>query len=217
MARIALHTTEKRVRTNGLATLGQSELQVEVASDDLVPDAERLLNFVVNYLRDSDRHILNGETFAYGYWLLKFIKDKGVLEAWEYNSTATDFIRGGSLTLTYWRDQQRICQRFGGDFQPPIADRLTVIDEGVLAGWPVEGVRYPSPSHMSGWWITSNKYNGNIETLRKEHTYHITAARPDLAQYLALPFGFRFSLNEKHVDVWFDQKVASEPVDASEA
>ena len=47
---------------------------------------------------------------------------------------------------------------------------------------------------MSGWWLITEKYDGNIESLKHEHTYHVTAARPDLASFLALPYGFRFDL-----------------------
>jgi hypothetical protein len=39
--------------------------------------------------------------------------------------------------------------------------------------------------------------------------YHLTAARPDLARYLALPFGFRFD-QASGEDVWFDEQVARE-------
>jgi len=59
---------------------------------------------------------------------------------------------------------------------------------------------------MSGWWITTDLYNGDIKTLRREHTYHVTAARPDLAKYLALPEGFRFNLSVAE-EVWLDEKV----------
>jgi hypothetical protein len=46
--------------------------------------------------------------------------------------------------------------------------------------------------------------------LKREHLYHVTAARPDLAEYVALPYGFRFDLSQGQ-DVWFDPKVASQP------
>jgi hypothetical protein len=74
----------------------------------------------------------------------------------------------------------------------------------------VQGIRYPSPDHMSGWWITTDRYDGNIKSLRYEHTYHVTAARPALAKYLALPDGFRFNFSAGE-EVWFDEKVL-EPV-----
>jgi hypothetical protein len=62
----------------------------------------------------------------------------------------------------------------------------------VLQGEAVQGVRYPSHEHMSGWWITTDRYAGNIGLLTQEHLYYLTAARPDIARHVALPFGFRF-------------------------
>ncbi len=84
-----------------------------------------------------------------------------------------------------------------------------IVSDGVMEGDAVQGIRYPSPPHMSGWWITTDRYNGQIESLRNEHLYHVTAVRPDLARYVALPFGYRFDL-ATHEDVWFDANVASE-------
>ena len=129
------------------------------------------------------------------------------MEVWEYKADATDFIKGANLTLRYWRDQHVTCKLLGAEFHPPRPDKLTVISDGVLEGAAVEGVRYPSPDHMSGWWITTGLYNGDIKTLKRQHTYHVTAARPELARYLALPAGFRFDLlaTEK---VWLYEKVA---------
>jgi len=53
-----------------------------------------------------------------------------------------------------------------------------VVTDGVFEGDPAEGVRYPS------------------------------ARRPDLARFLALPFGFRFT----GADAWLDPEVADRPV-----
>jgi hypothetical protein len=196
------------MRTEGLNTIGHPEITVEFNDSELTREAEAFLNYVSDYLTKSGRKLGTGETMAYGYWITKF-QDAGpnVLETWEYDAPATEFVKGASLTLRYWKDQHAICKEYGADFQPPRPDKLTVISKGVLEGLPVQGVRYPSPDHMSGWWITTDQYDGNIDSLKHEHTYHVTATRPDLAKYLALPPGFRFDLSSFE-DVWFDEKVA---------
>ena len=56
----------------------------------------------------------------------------------------------------------------------------------------VQGVRYPSPPHMSGWWITTDLYDDDITSLKTVHACHVTAVRPEQARYLALPPGWRF-------------------------
>jgi hypothetical protein len=85
-----------------------------------------------------------------------------------------------------------------------------MVSKGVLEGEAVQGVRYPSPSHMSGWWITTDQYDGNAKSLSREHIYHLTHARPDLAKYIALSFGFCFNLEDGE-RVYFDQEVANSP------
>lgn len=111
----------------------------------------------------------------------------------------------------YIKDQQlRLCKEY--DVLPLLLDynQLVVVSDGVLEGDPVEGVRYPSPEHMSGWWITTDRYNGDIGTLKTEHAYHILEKRPDLAKYMLLPYGFRFRVGTTEEDVWFDENVLNE-------
>lgn len=202
--------SEFSVRTAGLISSGHCELRAEVRDSELLGEAEKLLYFIANYLSVSGNRIRPGETMSYGYWLVKFQSGGSkLLEVWEYNLEATEFVKGANLTLRYWREQHLICQQHGAEFRPPRPDTLTVVSEGVFEGLPVQGVRYPSPEHMSGWWITTDQYNGDINSLKREHTYHLTATRPELAKYLALPEGFRFDLSVTE-DVWLDEKVASE-------
>jgi hypothetical protein len=79
----------------------------------------------------------------------------------------------------------------------------------VREGDHVEGVRYPSPEHMSGWWITTDRYDGDIKSLTLHHLHHLVQWRPDIAPYLALPFGYRFALRDGE-HVWFDEVAANE-------
>lgn len=88
----------------------------------------------------------------------------------------------------------------------PAPDQLVVISEGVYEGDVVEGVRYPSPEHMSGWWLTTDRYDGNIKSLKNVHFRHIAEMRPDISDFLRLPFGYRFFSGDG--SAWFDQKVA---------
>lgn len=203
-------TFEKKgltVATQRLVEIGHPELRVEVGTPSLLNEGESFLRFVTDYLLRGEKTLRPGETLTYGYWLTKFESlSPDVLEVWEYNAEATEFVKGASLALTYWRDQHSVCRKYGAEFQPPRPDLLTVVSEGVLEGRTVQGVRYSSPEGMSGWWITTDLYDGDVSTLKHEHTYHVTAVRPDLAKFLALPVGFRYDLSI-HEDVWFDRGV----------
>jgi len=200
-----------RVSTDGLLRKGQAELAITVPSADLLREAESFLRFVAKYLNETHAKITSGQTLNYGYWLVKFQPSgENGLEVWEYNSDGTEFVHGGALALRYWRDQHAICETYGANFDPPNPERLTVVSEGVTEGDVLEGIRYPSPEHMSGWWLLGPEYNGDVKTLKTIHTYHVTSARPDLVQYLALPSGFRFDIR-KGERVCFDPEGANQP------
>ena len=178
----------------------------------LIHEAESFLRFVCDYVICNHTRIQSGQTVAYGYWLTKFIlNEDGVLETFEYSPDATSFVRGTALTLTYWRDQHAVCAEVNAAFDPPLPDRNAALSIGVYEGNPVEGVRYPSPEHMSGWWLTTDRYDGDIKSLKVVHLYHVTAARSDLARYLALPAGYRFRQSSYgKSEIWFDETVIKE-------
>jgi hypothetical protein len=69
-----------------------------------------------------------------------------------------------------------------------------------------QGVRYAMERAMSGWVLSTDRYDGDVRSLRVEHAYHITASRPDLACFLALPFGYWFDVDGS---VGFDAEAAA--------
>ncbi len=212
-SKVTYVTEGLQVRTQGLMSPSQKELQVRVSEPALVPEGEAFLRYVATYLQEQSTSIHPGQTLNYGYWLVKFQEiDDRTLEIWEYNAEGTGFVPGATLSLTYWRDQQLVCRQFNALFTPPRADKLAAVSDGVVEGDPVQGVRYPSPEHMSGWWLTTGRYTGDVASLRVEHLYHITAARPDLARFLALPYGFRFAWEVEGRGegyVWFDEEAVN--------
>ncbi len=111
------------------------------------------------------------------------------------------------------KSQKECCEHYSAEFSPIVPTQLVTISKGIYEGVvPVEGVRYPSPSHMSGWWLTTDEYDGNLDSLVTVHFQHIIEKRPELALYMALPFGFRFILGGDSESVWFEQEVADETV-----
>jgi hypothetical protein len=110
-------------------------------------------------------------------------------------------------------NQRECCEHYGAQYQRVDQSQLVTISKGIYEGvTPVEGVRYPSPLHMSGWWLTTDEYDGNIDSLVTVHFKHIIEKRPELALYMALPFGYRFTLGGESEHVWFDQEVANDSI-----
>jgi hypothetical protein len=203
---IHLHRTDGGIETVGLAASQSNELVVRV-TPGLVDEARALLERTVAYALDSGRKLASGETMTVGSWLVRFTEVRqGTLALWEVDSGGDEFVAGVERTLTLWRDQNRVCAAVGAEFDPPLYDRMAIVSDGVLDGDPAEGVRYPSPDHMSGWWLTTDRFNGDPGTLGGEHVHRVCSARPDLGDYLALPPGWRF--DTRSGSAWFDQVVA---------
>lgn len=202
---IAIQLSGLTCKTDGLSKTFGYEISATVSSPSLIKDCEQFIEFVLAYILDG--HVINsGETIGYGYWITKALNnDHGDLEFWEYNAGATDYIFGITNTLHYWQGQHQICEQASSVFIPPRADQMIVISDGVYEGEIVQGVRYESPKHMSGWWITTDRYNGDVTSLKTVHAYHLTEKRPDLVKFLALSVGHRFYSDNGEVK--FDQKV----------
>lgn len=211
LSSVSIRSSGSRLVTDGLARLGHAELALQVRDPGIIPEGEELLQYLAGYLRTGQERLRDGETISYGYWLLKVRSTaEGILEILERTPDGDSFVVGASQALSYWRDQHRICEEAGAIFTPPRPDVLAAVAKGVMDGEPVEGVRYPSPQHMSGWWFFTDRYKGDINTVKTEHLYHVTAARADLAPFIALPAGYRFS-QKADSRMWFDPAVASEP------
>ncbi|MBC8798477.1 hypothetical protein H0S63_22100 [Shewanella algae] len=189
----------------GLEPLVGYELCVSSSDKTLSQECFDFIKFVADYILNN-RVIQHEETFLYGYWLTKvFLTDGHKLVFYEYNLEATDFIFGITNTLHFWKTQHEVCMTVNAEFSPIRPDQLVVISDGVYEGEPTEGVRYPSPQHMSGWWLTTDLYNGDINTLKTVHAHHVAKKRPDLVKYFGLPFGYRFFAREN--DIWFDSNI----------
>lgn len=168
-----------------------------------------MLETLARYQIESGVAIRGNEKVCHGYWTLQMKSmGEGLLDVWESSADGTRYVPGAELTLTYWIQQHEACRLAGGAFSPPLPDQKIAVSAGVLAGvQPVEGVRYPAPPHMSGWYLTTDQYSGNVRDLQIEHLYHLTAARPELARYIALPPGYRFFLAGAKESVVLDEAV----------
>jgi len=103
-------------------------------------------------------------------------------------------------------EQESACNKYGVSPTFPTFNQNIVISKGVYEGLGIEAVRYPSPNHMSGWWLTTELYDNNVDSLMNVHYYHVAFKRPDILRYLALPNGYRFYINNEENEIWFDKK-----------
>lgn len=194
-------------KTLGLINSIDYELKVKVSSSS---DSNYLylIKYVIDYISAEKAVILPNQTIAFNSWVLNFIEvEKQVLEIYELSICKNDFITGAEYSLKLLDNQVSICEKFSSKFSFPSIKQKIVISKGVLDNLGVEAVRYPSPQHMSGWWITTDLYNGDINTLLQVDFYELSIKRPDLLKYLALENGFRFFVDNNDEEVFFDDEV----------
>ncbi|AUO45739.1 immunity protein Imm33 domain-containing protein [Pseudomonas ogarae] len=192
------------LKTEGLAERFDYEVSVMVDDPGLKEGAIDFIDLVVRYVEAGYR-VAPDETLGYGCWVTKMhLNDKRELLFFEQSPVTGVYVPGISTTLRLWAEQHAVCERAGADYAAPTFDQMIVISDGILEGDPADGVRYPSPEHMSGWWLTTDRFDGSVKNLKTVHTQHVAVSRPDLVRFLALPFGYRF--HGATNDVWLDEK-----------
>lgn len=203
-------TVEVQGRVIFSVGLSGSDVELTVPDRSWLDDGETLVRSVVRNVEYRRQPLVAGETFRYGYWSVRFFQaHSGRLSISELSPDATQLVPGADLALRYWRNQHEVCERFGAQFQPPLPEQMVALSAGVYEGDVVQGVRYRAPEHMSGWYVTTTRFSGDVSTLAVEHMHHLTEKRPDLARYIALPGGYRFDTTGGVDDVWFDTGVAA--------
>ncbi|MCM3630406.1 hypothetical protein M3194_24030 [Paenibacillus glycanilyticus] len=193
------------IGTNGLSKMIEKEFIISIkkrSHDEYV----ELIRYLIDYVIDSKPSIKPDQTIAYHSWLLKCCElSKLNYEIWEVQSNGEGFEEGADYAIKVVQEQKQECQKYGANPQFPIFNQMMVISKGVYEGLAVDAVRYPSPDHMSGWWLTTDLYDENIESFMNVHYYHVAFMRPEIIKYFALPYGYRFYKTDNEQDIWFDE------------
>jgi hypothetical protein len=85
---------------------------------------------------------------------------------------------------------------------------MVAVAAGVLEAEAVEGIRYPAPEEMTGWYLMPAAKDTPDE-FNLIHAIHLFETRPDIARFLALPPGWSFDTTGSG-QVWFDPLVAED-------
>ncbi|MBI5362233.1 MAG: hypothetical protein HZA53_03575 [Planctomycetes bacterium] len=195
------------LQTLGLTRADGRELRILAPFHEHRELAEQLLRWLADYMQTSTRPVLVGETVVCGYAVLKLdSSDPAYLDLHELINDGSESRLGVSGTLRVFDEQRRACVNAGVAYDPPSPARLAAVGEGVLDGLPAWGMRIPSPDHMSGWWIGTERTAEDYSNVRPVHLYHVTNSRPDLVKFLALSTGCRFDQRDQD-RAWFDAEL----------
>lgn len=209
MKTYSLIELEKEFVTQGLTDLTGKEFSINKKSL-LKDDVEIIVNYIVKYVGEETKQIKDLETFGCGSWMIQFVFNGMYIELHELKNV----IKGINYyefdltqTIGFYKEQLSLCMDNKVEPVIPLIGQKISVSKEIYEGREVNGVRYNAPNHMTGWYLTSNSFDGDINSLVVDHLYHILKERPDLAKYLALPPGYRFYKDEKEEEAWFDESV----------
>lgn len=189
------------VKTKGLSSYIGKELRM-VKGKNSLEDYENVIDYIVNYIKKNNPKIIENQNIGYYSWMLQFrSEDQNYFDIYEVNFNGSGFNTGCDTAISIVKSQSEICSFYKLPAQFPNFNQMVVISKGVYEGKDIEAIRYDSPENMSGWWLITDDYDDNIESLMTVHFYHVAFGRPDILKYLALPFGYRFLMENGNVSV----------------
>lgn len=170
-----------------------------------------LLFFLIDYILNDHPRINDNDTISYGLWLLKFVKIDNLYKIYELDDTFESWQEGADNAIYYIEQQKTVCKEEAVEFTVPFFSQYIAISEGVLEGERVQGIRYREPEHMSGWYLTTPKYDGNIANMMVVALQEFVVKRKDLIQFLALPYGYVFEITADDMcQIW---RASADPQD----
>lgn len=102
-----------------------------------------------------------------------------------------------------------LCRAAGVPPLVPDGLQMVAVTRAAMDGEVVEGMRYGGSSRFSGWFLVApgDPLELNPGIVVTIHALHLFEERPEVARFLALPAGWRFTTRGRGA-VWFDPEVA---------
>lgn len=197
--KFAINRVETGSHTEGLAHATGYELQLEVRDPQLLDACANLTRFLGEYFSDPEIELRPGDRLDWASALL--ISRQLDEHAYTFDELSYDgetVSQGVQETVSVWSQQSLVCEEYHSAFTACRYGALIAVSPGLLESCgTVIGTRYPAPSHMSGWWLFTEDYDGSIDgfsTMKPTETFRVLSKRPEIAPLLALNVGFVFRL-----------------------
>ncbi len=110
------------------------------------------------------------------------------------------------------KKQEEICERYEALYLASPFDTIIGVAIDTLedkSRMPIHGLRLPIASNgLATWYIYAGEYSDADDFYKPIHIGHLLELCPQVLQYLGLPPGWRFLIDDKgYEDVWYDEKV----------
>jgi hypothetical protein len=108
-------------------------------------------------------------------------------------------------------NEQVVCERHGVAPHTPAPGSKLGLALSTIGSQPINGLRHQEESGTNGWYIWCGaEMLKDPEFFSPLHIEHIADRLPIVSDYLSLPPGYRFQIDDKgYEDVWFDPELAN--------
>lgn len=105
--------------------------------------------------------------------------------------------------------EQTVCEWAGVEPVIPGVGTKLGIALSTIGKQPINGLRHKVENGTNGWYIwCGSEMSKADDFFSPMHVEHISEYLPTVQEYLNLPPGYRFLIDEgNHEDVWFDQEL----------
>jgi hypothetical protein len=113
-----------------------------------------------------------------------------------------------NIEKEFLEKQKIVCRRFDTDFFASSFDKIIGValksfDEDRM---PINGLRHPIENEQStSWYIWAGEYSDDDNFFQPVHISHLLEICPKAINYLGLPSGWRFLVDNNYDDVWYDE------------
>src|SRR5689334_13987647 len=113
-----------------------------------------------------------------------------------------------NIELEFIIKQNIVCKKYNTEYVSATFDKLIgiAIKSFEMFQMPINGLRHPSENnHSAGWYLWAGEYSDADDFFQPIHIKHLLEICPKAINYLGLPPGWRFLLDNKYEDVWYDK------------
>lgn len=194
--------------TEGIESILNKEFRIKKGNFN-ESEVQYVIDYILKYVITENKILKDKDTFEFGSWLLQFVSNGDYFEIYELENVLAGkniYKEGIDIAIEIYRIQSSLVKE-GIAPQIPKFSQKIALTEDIYNGSEINGVRYGAPSHMTGWYLTSNSYKGDIKRLIVDYLYFIINNRFDIVKFLALPTGYRFYKDSEEEGFWFDDQI----------
>ena len=101
--------------------------------------------------------------------------------------------------------QESLCKAQGSAFMPVEGTDKVGLAVATLGLAPINGLRHPLSGDTTGWYIwCGEQFSESADFFYPICVDHLIEKLPSVADFLALPPGYRFLMADGYRDIWLD-------------